>query len=155
MKRTLITALLLLSLGATPVMAGPTLKQQLAAAKAKVAKLQSQLAKAKSAARTQHRTDAARIQDMLRAHQTDLTTLGQRDSQILGLQTQVTQRTNDAVAMVLSGSQADIYSAVQSIWTVFPLRPSGGTCGYDKSSHVTIDAGTLVSSTYTFSYQAC
>lgn len=51
MKRTLITALPLLSLSASPVMAGPTVQQQLAAVKAKVAELQSQLKKAKIGSR--------------------------------------------------------------------------------------------------------
>jgi hypothetical protein len=155
MKRTLITALLVLSLGATPAMAGPTLKQRLAATKATVAKLQSQLKKARSAAEAQHDKDAGKIADMRRAHLMDSIALGQRDNQILALQTQITQRTTAGVETVLAGSTADIYSAVQQIWNAFPLRPSGQTCGYDKSSHVTIDFPILVSSTYTFSFDQC
>jgi hypothetical protein len=146
---------LVLSLSATPALAGPTVKQQLAAVKAKVAKLQSQLKTTKSAAKAQHRKDATMTADAVRLHRMDAITLGQRDNQILELQTQVTQRTNDAVAMVLSGSPADIYSAVQQIWNVFPLRPSGQMCGYDKSSQTTIDFPILKSSTYTFSFQLC
>jgi Tfp pilus assembly protein PilN len=65
MKRTLVTALLMLSLSATPALAGPTLKQQLAAQKAKVAKLQTQLKKTKSAAKAHHRKDASRIAGLI------------------------------------------------------------------------------------------
>jgi hypothetical protein len=155
MKRSLITALLLLSLCATPVIAGPTLKQQLAAQKAKVVKLQSQLEQAKSAAKAQHRKDAAKIADLVHFQGEILAAGGQKDIQISTLTTQVQKQFSDAVSAILNGSTDQIYSSVQQIWDAFPLRPSGQTCGYDKSAHVTINAGILVSSTYTFSYQPC
>ena len=141
----------MLSLTATPARRVPTLKQQLAAVKAKVAKLQSQLKKAKA----QHRKDATTTGDAVRLHRMDAITLGQRDNQIVELQTQITERTTAGVATVLAGSPQDIYSAVQQIWDAFPLRPGGQTCGYDKSGQVTIDFPVLKSSTYTFSFQQC
>ena len=155
MKRTLIAALLVLSLSAAPATAGPTVKQRLSAAKAKRAKLQRQLAKAKSAAKAQHREDAATIAATVRLHRMDAITLGQRDNEILALKTQITQRTNAGVETVLAGSQEDMYSAVQQIWNLFPLRASDQTCGYDKSAAVAIDFPILKSSTYTFSYVPC
>jgi hypothetical protein len=155
MKRTLIAALLVMSLSAPPAMAGPTLKQQLAAVKAKVAKLQAQLKQAKSAAKAQHHKDAVKIADAVQLQTLLLTEGGKKDIQISTLTTQVQKQFSDAVSAILSGTTDQIYSNVQQIWNAFPLRPSGQTCGYDKSANVVIDFPILKSSTYTFSYVPC
>jgi hypothetical protein len=155
MKRTLITAFLVLSLSATPALAGPTLKQQLAAVKAKVARLQQQLKSTKSAAKAQHRKDAARIADLVRFQTEILAAGGQKDIQISTLTTQVQKQFSDGVSAVLSGSPDQIFSNVQQIWNGFPKLPMGQVCGYDKSAAVTVYANKSAASTWTFSYQPC
>jgi hypothetical protein len=152
MKRILITGLLVLSVSATPALAGPTLKQRLAATKATVVKLQGQLKKA----RAQHERDVGKIADGVQAERARSTTISQRDGQILALQEQIGQRTREGVATVLAGSPADIFSAVQQIWDAFPKLPFGQTCGgYDKSSSLTVYADKSAASTWTFSLQPC
>jgi transcriptional regulator with AAA-type ATPase domain len=156
MKRTLITALLLLSLSATPALASPTLKQQLAAQRAKVAKLQSQLKKAKSAAKAQHRKDFASIADLVHFQSQILATSGQKDIQISTLTTQVQTQFSDAVSTILSGSPDQIYDSVSQIWNGFPKLPFGQACrGYDKSASLTVYADKSAASTFTFAFQPC
>ena len=59
------------------------------AVKAKVARLQQQLERTKSAAKAQHRKDAARIADLVRFQTEILAAGGQKDIQISTLTTQV------------------------------------------------------------------
>ena len=156
MKRILITALLLLSVSATPALAGPAPKQQIAAQKATIAKLRSQLQTARSAAKAQHRKDAGRIAELEAIQRRDIVTVAREDNQIFALQEQISQRTRDRVASVLAGTQDDVFHAVQEIWTAFPKLPFGQTCGgYDKSSSLTVYADKSTASTWTFSLAPC
>ena len=155
MKRILIGALLCLSLGATPALAGPPLKQQLAAEKAKVAKLQRQLEKVRWAARAKRQADAAVIQTFQDGVGGDLKTIGQLQNDNFALQTQVREQSRGGVYAVLAGGQANIWEAVQTIWNAFPKLAAGQTCGYDKSSSLTVNSSTSFVATYTFTLTGC
>ena len=154
MKRTLIAAVILFSLSATPAIADPTLKQQLAAQKAKVAKLQGQLAKAEAAAKSRHRKDTRTITTLSQDRADDLVLAAKRDDQILALTAQVTRQAQGGVAAVLAGSPTDLWNAVGAIWQAFPKLASGQSCGYDKANTAVVSTGSS-STTWTFSLTTC
>jgi hypothetical protein len=155
MKRILIGAVLLLLLSATPALAGPTLKQQLAAEKAKVAKLQRQLEKVRWAARARRQADAASIASFKDGFGGALTSIGQLQTDNFALQTQVREQSRGGLYAVLAGGQDNIWSALGTIWDAFPKLPAGQTCGYDKSSSLTVNSSTSFVATYAFTLTGC
>jgi hypothetical protein len=135
---------------------GSTPSAALKAQKAKVAKLQAQLAKVK-------KTDAARIAT-LKGQVTTLTTANTQltgqvatlTTQSTGLQGQVTTLNGQLAAGAAGGTAAIIaagpaaeWTAVVSMWNVFPMLTGGAFCGFDKSSNIFGGTGLNITS-YTF-----
>jgi hypothetical protein len=155
MKRTLISALLVLSLSAGPALAGPTLKQQLAAEKGKVAKLQRQLETVKRAAKVKRRDDAAVIASFQDGEAGTLTLIGQLQGENYALQAQVRDQAMGGVYAVLASGQTNIWAALQMIWQAFPKFAPGQTCGYDKSASLSVTSNTAFADTYSFTNRGC
>ena len=157
---------LVLAIGVSAQAATP--KQQLKAQKAKVAKLQAQLAKVK-------KDDAAKIAglnaqvasltgqvatlngqvatvtgQLTAAGTASSTTIAGLNGTIAALNTKVTQQAQGGLAAVLAGNPTDLWNAVLAIWQVFPLQPPTEFCGFDKRNNVTGGTG-LNFADYTFS----
>jgi hypothetical protein len=154
MKRILVSALLLLSLSASPALAGPTLKQQLAAEKAKVAKLQRQFEHVKMAARAKRQADAAETASWQRGQREDLVVIGRLQSDNRALQAQITAQANGGVEAVLASGQTNMWEALKAIWQAFPQFAAGQTCGFDKSASLKVTDNAFADS-YTFTQLSC
>lgn len=134
-------------------------RAQVAAQKAKVAKLTKQLAAAK-------KTDATTITglqgqvttltgQLASANGTSATAIAGLNTQVAQLTAQVAAQAQGGLAAVLNGSTSDLFAAVVAIWQVFPFQPPADICGFDKSDD--IEGGTGLNITrYSFvSYTNC
>ena len=115
---------------AAPVSAATTpnaiLKSQLRVQKAKVAKLKSELAGARTTITTLNGQVATLTSQ---ASATAILSSG-KDATIAGLQTQNATLTQGGLAAVLAGSPTDLWNAIAAI---YPLMPHSSGCGLSKS----------------------
>ena len=125
------------------------LKAQLRTQKAKVAKLQAQLAKTKrqdAATITGLKTQAGTIPGLnatIAGLTADKATLGSQvttlTTQVTTLNAQITQQAQGGLAAVLAGNPNDWWNAVTAIWQVFPNQTTT-LCGYQKQNYLFVSS---------------
>lgn len=149
----IVLALFVVTPAATAATPNATLKAQVRVQKAKVAKLQKQLA-------TTKRRDAAKIAGLNATITAGVASMATLNGQVAALTAkaaaltvQVTAQSQGGLAAVLAGNPDDLWNAVAAIWQVFPNV--GGICGYQKSTS-TFTSTSFNHTAFDFdSYSAC